>query len=702
MISKDKIAKYKQKAQELVSQMTLEEKISQMVHYASAVERLNIKSYNWWNEALHGVARAGIATVFPQAIGMAATFDTNLVREIGDAVSTEGRAKFNLFQKQEDHGTYKGLTFWAPNVNIFRDPRWGRGHETFGEDPYLTGRMGVSYIKGIQGEDQEHLKAAACAKHYVAHSGPEGCRQGFDSKVSPKDFYETYLPAFRDCVQEGCVEAVMGAYNSVNGEICCGSKKLIEDILRGELGFEGHYVSDCGAITGIKEYHMAVGTMSEAAALALNSGCDLNCGGAYLHLLTAVSEGLVKEETINRSLERLFVTRFKLGIIGNETSRFDSIPYTENDSAVNRQLNLKAAEKSMTLLKNNGVLPLNKHNIKKVAVIGPNADSRAALQGNYSGTASKYYTVLDGLRSYLGDDVEVLYAQGCHLFREQVEGCAEQDDRSAEAVGIAELSDVVVLCLGLDATIEGEQGDAFNGDGSGDKPNLKLPGLQDRLLERILQTGKPIIVVNLSGSAVDLSFADQHADAVVQAWYPGAQGGLAIARLLFGAFSPAGRLPVTFYQSDDDLPDFQDYSMVGRTYRYFDKPVLYPFGYGLSYTNFVYSDMKMERNHIHAGEEITCSVSVTNVGNYDSDEVVQLYLEDKETSVRAPRYQLKGFQRIFLKQGETKNVSFTLRPRDMELVLDDGNSIIEPGEFVVYIGGGQPDSTTLCKTFSVC
>ena len=695
------IEKYKRQAKALIAQMTLDEKIGQMTNNAQPIERLGIQSYNWWNEALHGVARAGIATVFPQAIALAATFDRELLRSVGDAVATEGRAKFHEFQRKGDHGTYKGLTFWAPNVNIFRDPRWGRGHETYGEDPCLTGQLAVAYIRGLQGEHPDYLKTAACAKHFIAHSGPEACRHGFDAEVTPKDFAETYLPAFKACVQEGGVEAVMGAYNSVNGEICCGSRVLIQELLRDRLGFAGHYVSDCGAVHGIQEAHKAVANVFEAAALALHSGCDLNCGNAYRYLRIAVEEGLVDEQDIDRSLERLLVTRLKLGILGEETGPYAAISYAENDSEEHHRLALRAAEKSMTLLKNTGILPLKREAIRTLAVIGPNADSRAALQGNYYGTASRYYTVLDGLRTYLGAETAVLYAQGCHLFQTQVEACAEYDDRSAEALSAAERADAVVLCVGLDASIEGEQGDAFNGDGSGDKVDLRLPGLQNELMEKILDTGKPVIVVNLSGSAVDLSLAQRRADAVVQAWYPGAFGGLAIARLLFGEYSPAGRLPVTFYRAAEDLPPFEDYGMTGRTYRYFEGPVLYPFGYGLSYSAFAYRALCLERTAIAAGESVEGSVEVANVGACDAEEVVQIYLRDDQTGVRAPRYQLKRFFRVFLRQGETKTVHFTLEEADMQLVLEDGSVVVEPGSFTVFAGGGQPTDGSLRAVFTV-
>ncbi|NLN82643.1 MAG: glycoside hydrolase family 3 protein [Clostridiales bacterium] len=701
MISKESTALYKKRARELVAQMTLTEKISQMMNKAPEIKRLGIKSYNWWNEALHGVARAGIATVFPQAIALAATFDTELVYRIGDVVSTEGRAKYNESQRVGDYNIYKGLTFWSPNINIFRDPRWGRGHETYGEDPFLTSKMGVSYIKGLQGNDTRHLKAAACIKHFIAHSGPEGIRHGFNATVSKKDFYETYLPAFAACIKEANVEAVMGAYNRVNGEICCASQKLIYELLRNKLGFDGHFVSDCGAIHDIFSAHRAAADLSEAAAMAVKAGCDLNCGSVYTNLLLAIEKGIIDEKAIDECVERLITTRIKLGILGNDTTVFDKIPYHVNDCKEHAELSLLAAKKCITLLKNDGLLPLNKKKIKTIAVIGPNANSEAVLKGNYCGEASRYYTVLDGLYEYLGDEVRIIYAPGCSLFKDRLEPCGEPYDGEPEAISAAYYADLVILCVGLDPTIEGEAGDAFNADVSGDKPDLELPGVQNHLISVIGSMKKPTVVISFSGSAVNLSNAADNSNALIQAWYPGAQGGKALAGMLFGDFSPAGRLPVTFYKSADDLPDFCDYSMEGRTYRYFTGEVLYPFGYGLSYTSFDYGTPSIDKSQIRAGDSVVCSIDVANTGSYDSDEVVQLYLRDLVTSVRSPIHQLKGFKRVLIKRGETRTVEFTISPDDMMLVLDDGSNIIEKGRFRVYIGGCQPDSNTKYVEFDV-
>ena len=701
MLSKKTVNRYKEQAAALVAQMTLDEKVSQMEHDAPSIPRLGIKSYNWWNEALHGVARAGVATVFPQAIALAASFDDEMIFKIGDIVSTEGRAKFHESQRKSDHGIYKGLTFWAPNINIFRDPRWGRGHETYGEDPVLTGKMGIAYIKGLQGNDTGHLKASACIKHYAVHSGPESLRHGFDATVSQKDLYETYLPAFKACVKEAGVESVMGAYNSINGEACCASKHFIGEVLRKGFGFDGHFVSDCGAIHNLFTYHHVANSLTEAVAMSAQAGCDLNCGSGFKSLLVAAQTGLVKESEIDECVIRLMTARYKLGILGDEGTAFDDIPYSANNAKEHNAAALKAAESCMTLLKNDGILPVCKDSIKRIAVIGPNADSRTVLQGNYNGTASRYHTVLSGIQDYLGEAAEVIYAQGCHLFSDKVEACAESSDRLAEAVSAAQCSDMTVLCIGLDPTMEGEAGDAYNGDASGDKVDLLLPASQRELMEAVLSTGQPVIVVSLCGSAIDLSPAKDKAAAIVQAWYPGAHGGTAVARLIFGEYSPAGRLPVTFYKSSDDLPEFVDYNMQGRTYRYFDGEVLYPFGYGLSYTTFVYNKLTMNRAELHTGESVCCRCTVTNTGSFDSDEVVQLYLKDEKTSTTAPRYQLKGFKRIHLEAGKSMSVEFVLSPEDMELVLDDGSSVIEQGDFTVYVGGGQPGTNTLSTGFKV-
>ena len=491
-------------AKQLVSQMTLEEKMSQMVYQSPAIERLGIPAYNWWNEALHGVARAGVATVFPQAIGLAATFDKELLQEIGDVVSTEGRAKFNEFSRKGDRGIYKGLTFWAPNVNIFRDPRWGRGHETYGEDPYLTGELGCAYIRGLQGPDPDHPKAAACAKHFAVHSGPEAIRHEFDARVSRHDLYDTYLYAFKRCVKDAKVEAVMGAYNRVNGEPACGSKTLLKDILRDEFGFEGHVVSDCWAIMDFHEHHRVTKNVEESAARAVNNGCDLNCGVAFLHLPKAYEDGLVSEEAITAAVERLMEIRIRLGMMKDYPSPYEDLSYDLVECKEHVDLSVEAARRSMVLLKNeNNMLPLDVKKIRSIAVIGPNANSRAALVGNYQGTSSRYITPLEGIQQYIGDDVRVTYAEGCHLYKNKVEGLGEDKDRFKEAVIAAEHADVVVLCLGLDATVEGEEGDAGNEYASGDKLGLNLPGLQEELLETITAVGKPVVLVLSAGSAWD-------------------------------------------------------------------------------------------------------------------------------------------------------------------------------------------------------
>ncbi len=684
---------FEERAKDLVSRMTLEEKVTQMLHRAPAIPRLEVPSYNWWNEALHGVARAGIATMFPQAIGMAATFNEDLLYRVADTISTEGRAKYHQFQRKGDHDIYKGLTFWSPNINIFRDPRWGRGHETYGEDPYLTGRLGVAFVKGLQGNHEKYLKAAACAKHFAVHSGPESERHSFDAVVSQKDLRETYLPAFKECVQEAKVEAVMGAYNRTNGEPCCGSKTLLGDILREEWGFTGHVTSDCWAIKDFHEHHMVTRTAPESVALAVNNGCDLNCGNLYVNLLIAHKEGLVSEEAIDRSVVRLMTSRMKLGMFdAPEHVPYSDTPYEVVDCKEHRELALETARKSIVLLKNeNNLLPLDKKSLKSIAVIGPNANSREALIGNYYGTASNYVTILEGIREAVGDDVRIHYSQGCHLYKNKVEGLAETHDRFAEAVSAAEISDVVVLCLGLDASIEGEEGDVSNEYASGDKKHLNLPGLQQELLEAVYNTGKPIVLVLLAGSALAVTWADEHIPAILQGWYPGAEGGKAITSLIFGEYSPSGRLPVTFYRSTEELPDFHDYSMENRTYRYMKTEALYPFGFGLSYTRFAYSDLTASANKISSGDSLSIRLRVKNTGSYSSEEVVQLYLKDVEASVAVPRWQLRGVRVVHLKPGQEKEVHFELTPRQMALINEEGKCILEPGLFEIYTGGSQPD-----------
>ena len=681
----------KEYAKKLVSQMTLDEKMSQMLYDSPAIERLGIPEYNWWNEALHGVARAGEATMFPQAIGMAAAFDDKMLQEIGDIVSTEGRAKFNQFLKKQDRGIYKGLTYWAPNVNIFRDPRWGRGHETFGEDPYLSGKLGTAYIKGLQGDDPEHLKSAACAKHFAVHSGPEEDRHYFDAQVNEQDLYDTYLYAFKECVKEGKVEAVMGAYNRVNGAPACGNKRLLKDILRDEWGFEGHVVSDCWAILDFHEHHKVTKTVAESAAMAVNNGCDLNCGTAFLHMKEAYEQGLVTEETITEAVERLMEVRIRLGMMENYPSPYDNVAYDCVECREHVEKSLEAARRSMVLLKNDGLLPLDKNKIKSIAVIGPNANSRDALVGNYVGTSSQYITALEGIQRYVGEDVRVYSAEGCHLWKDKVECLARVKDRFAEAVIAAEQADVVVMCLGLDAFLEGEEGDAGNEYASGDKKDLRLPGLQQELLEEVTAVGKPVVLVLLAGSAMDLSWAQNNVNAIVDAWYPGARGGKAIAEVLFGETSPNGKLPVTFYSSTDELPDFKDYSMENRTYRYYTGTPLYPFGYGLSYTDVEYKNASISKNEGMIGDTFTVEVEVENKGTYKVHEGVQLYVKDLEASTRVPNWQLRGVENVCLEAGETKKVALELSARDFALITEAGECVVEPGTFRVAIGGQQPD-----------
>ena len=690
--NKEKINVYRERAKELVSQMTLEEKVLQTLHKAPAIERLGIKAYNWWNEALHGVARAGIATVFPQAIGLAATFDEDFLEEVADAISTEGRAKFNMQQSYDDFDIYKGLTFWSPNVNIFRDPRWGRGHETFGEDPYLSGRLGVRFIWGLQGHDENYLKAAACAKHYAVHSGPEDLRHSFNAIATTQDLYETYLPAFRACVQEGLVEAVMGAYNRTNGEPCCGSKELLLNILRDKWGFKGHVVSDCWAIKDFHEGHLVTSTPVESVSMAMNNGCDLNCGNLFYYLEQAVEEGRVKEERIDEALINLFSARMKLGMFDDKGDNpYDKITYEQVDAPKMRELNLKAALKSVVMLKNDGILPLDKNDpkLKTIGVIGPNANSREALVGNYEGTSARYITVLEGIQDYVGDDIRVMTSVGCHLYKDKTGGLCIENDRISEVKEICRLSDVVIACLGLDATLEGEEGDTGNEYGSGDKPNLNLPGLQQLILDEIVKSGKPGILILLSGSALAINFADEHIQAIIQGWYPGAQGGKAIAQILFGENSPEGKLPVTFYRSLDELPEFTDYNMKGRTYRYMTGEALYPFGYGLSYTDFTFEGVSADCDSL-TDDGINISLTVRNSGKIAAAETVQAYI--KIDGEGTPNAQLKGIKKVFLNPGEAKEVKIHLPKEAFGLYNKEGVFKYKSGNADVYIGGQAPDS----------
>ena len=695
--NQEKLKEYRKRAKELVAQMTLEEKVGQTLYQAPAIPRLGIKAYNWWNEALHGVARAGTATVFPQAIGMAATFDEDLLEQVGDAVSTEARAKFNMQQKADDTDIYKGLTFWAPNVNIFRDPRWGRGHETFGEDPYLTSRLGVRYVMGLQGHDEDYLKAAACAKHFAVHSGPESVRHEFNAEVSEQDLRETYLPAFKACVQEGKVEAVMGAYNRTNGAPCCGNSYLLQDILRKEWGFEGHVTSDCWAIKDFHEGHLVTSTPVESVSMAMNNGCDLNCGNLFHFLTQAVENGMVDEKRLNEAVENLFMARMKLGVLDKkEENPFDKIPYTVVDSEEMWKLNREVARRSVVLLKNeNHILPLDKKKLHTIGVIGPNADSRKALVGNYEGTSSRYITVLEGIEDYVGENVRVLYSEGCHLYRDRTSNLAMEHDRDSEVRAVCEASDVVIAVVGLDATLEGEEGDTGNEYGSGDKPNLNLPGLQPDIIRIAKESGKPVIVVLLAGSAMALSWEDEHVDAILDGFYPGAQGGAAIAEILFGGANPEGKLPITFYQTTEELPEFTDYAMKGRTYRYMENEALYPFGYGLSYTTYAYGNLECVKP-FDAQDGITLQVTVTNTGDREGTETLQVYVKAKREGT--PNPQLKYVKKITLKPGESVTEEIHLSPEAFMLYDEKGNFTLEKGAYDIFVGGCQPDARSAALT----
>ena len=675
----------KKKAHALVAQMTLEEKASQLRYDAPAIDRLGIPAYNWWNEALHGVARAGTATSFPQAIGMAAMFDDELLEKLGDVAATEGRAKYNALSAEGDRDIYKGLTFWSPNINIFRDPRWGRGHETYGEDPYLTARLGKAYVHGLQGHG-ETMKTAACAKHLAVHSGPEALRHRFNAEATPKDMEETYLPAFEACIVDAKVESVMGAYNRTNGEPCCGSKALLVDTVRGKWGFEGHVVSDCWAIRDFHEGHMVTQTPAQSAALAMEMGCDLNCGNTYLYMMQAVEQGLVTEEQITVSAERLFTTRYLLGIMG-EGSEYDAIGYDAIECEKHLQLAQKAALESCVLLKNDGLLPLNPDTVGTIGVIGPNANSRVALIGNYHGTASRYTTVLEGIQDAMAGKGRVLYAEGCHLFKDRVEHLAWADDRSSEAVAVAKNSNVVVLALGLDETLEGEEGDTGNAAASGDKLDLLLPEPQRSLLHKVLEVGKPTIVLLLAGSAIDLSEAQEKASAVMLCWYPGAGGGKAVADLLFGKVSPSGKLPVTFYHNEAlaEMPDFTDYSMKNRTYRYYTGTPLYPFGYGLTYGDVNVTGLTADRT--------AAAVTLENRGAA-TEEVVQLYIHDNGSADAPTNPILCGFLRVSMGKGEVKTVTVPIDPAALTVVNDAGQRVPGSGSWTLYAGLGQPDDRT--------
>lgn len=670
-----------ERAEDIVSRMTTEEKCSQLKYDSAEISRLHVSAYNWWNECLHGVARAGNATVFPQAIALAAMFDDEQLFKAADAISTEARAKYNAYKSEDDRDIYKGLTFWSPNVNIFRDPRWGRGQETYGEDPFLASVMGCAFVRGLQGAS-EHMKIAACAKHFAVHSGPEEIRHGFNAEVSLKDLYETYLPAFEALICDAHAEGVMGAYNSINGEPCCGSEYLF-NVLRDKWGFDGYFVSDCWAIADFHTAHHVTKTAPESAAMALKSGCDLNCGNTYLHIMAALDEGLISESDIDKACIRLMKTRIKLGMFDSKTE-YDDISYDVVDCREHNKISLECAEKSMVLLKNNGILPLDKSKLRSIAVIGPTADSRVVLNGNYNGTSGEYVTLLDGIKREFSDSVHVYYSEGCHLFKDCCEPLALPDDRIAEACTVAKLSDAVILCVGLDSTIEGEQGDAGNAYASGDKSDLRLPESQRRLVRAVMNTGKPVITVLTTGGCIN---PECDADAVIEAWYPGAKGGTALANILCGKVSPSGKLPVTFYEKAENLPGFCNYSMIGRTYRYTDKNILYPFGFGLTY-----SKLKMLSLDITGKTEkgIMVECSFKNMGGFETDEVIEIYIKSF-SEYAVPRWSLCGFKRVHLKPDQTGKISVEIPKKAFEDVNVSGDKMVYGNKFELYAGVCQPD-----------
>ncbi len=675
---------------DLVSRMTLPEKISQMVHDAPAIERLGIPAYNWWNECLHGLARSGIATVFPQAIGLAATWNPGLVGEIASAIADEGRARYHESQRRRIRKIYHGLTFWTPNINIFRDPRWGRGQETYGEDPHLTSRLGVEFCKGLQGNHPHYLKTVATPKHYAVHSGPEFERHHFDAQVSRRDLFQTYLAAFKACVQEGHAASVMGAYNRTNGEACCASPELIEKILRQAWGFSGYVVSDCGAIDDIYQHHQVVSTSEEASALAVRSGCDLNCGKTYPALLKAYAAGLISEAEIDQAVHRLFRARFQLGMFDPDSMvPYASIPPEVIDSPSHRALALEAARQSIVLLKNEAdFLPIDDR-YKSIAVIGPNADDVLVLRGNYYGEPAEPVSIFSGVRQRAGEAIQVRYGRGC--------GVRDLDRRGfAKVLALASESDLVIAVLGLSQLVEGEEGQTEgNPPGMrslGDRSALVLPGVQEQLLQQLAAAGKPVVLVLLNGSAVAVNWAQAspQVPAIIEAWYPGQAGGTAVAEVLFGDYNPGGRLPVTFYQSVDQLPPFTEYAMEGHTYRYFRHAPLYPFGYGLSYTRFEYQNLSVEAVEMDGQAGLIVRCLVTNIGARPGDEVAQLYVQDCEASVPVPACELKRFHRFHLQPGETKSLEFRLGQADLSCFDDDGNPFFEPGQFQLWVGGHSP------------
>lgn len=670
---------------DLIGRLTLEEKVGQMSYPARGVPRLGIPAYNFWNEALHGVARNGRATVFPQAIGLAATWDPALIRRVASAIADEGRAKYHeAVRRYGASGQYQGLTFWSPNVNIFRDPRWGRGQETWGEDPFLTGEMASAFVRGLQGDHPRYLKAAACAKHFAVHSGPEKDRHTFDARPSLQDLHDTYLPAFKKLVTVAGVEAVMGAYNRVYGEPCCASRLLLEELLRGEWNFQGHVVSDCGALSDFHRSHRVTNTPAESAALALRRGCDLGCDHVYDALPEALAQGLVTEAEIDRALFRTLRTRFRLGMFDPpERVPYANTPMSVVGSRAHRELAYQAAVRSIVLLKNkDNLLPIAP-TVRSILVVGPNAASTDVLLGSYYGLSEQLTTVLEGLIAAVPEGVIVEYRPGCLLEGER----ANPHDWSE--VMAADM-DLVIACMGISPLMEGEEGDAVLSRAHGDRDEINLPANQVAYLKRLAASDTPIVLLLNAGSPLILGEAAELADAILYLWYPGQEGGRAVADVLFGRANPSGRLPITFPRSLADLPAFDDYSMAGRTYRYATAEPAYPFGFGLSYTRFAYEQPRPASAEIRAGEALNVRVRVRNIAGRDGREIVQVYLRDEEASARVPHWKLVAFRPVDLKAGQAKDLRFTIPAEAMQFVDEEGRLRLEPGAFRLYIGGCSP------------
>ena len=682
---RDPALSFDTRVDDLIGRLSLAEKVSQMLNECPAIPRLDIPAYNYWSEGLHGVVGNGRATVFPQAIGLAAAWDTGLMQRVGTAISDEGRAKYQAaLQRQGYTIQLQGLTFWSPNINIFRDPRWGRGQETYGEDPYLTGELGVAFVRGMQGDDPKYLKTAACAKHFAVHSGPEGQRHSFDAHVSLRDLNDTYLPAFKRLVQGAQVEAVMGAYNRVNGEPACASPFLLRETLREKWGFQGHVVSDCWALTDIHAGHKVAQDAVEAAAMALNAGCDISCGVTYDKLEEALQRGLVSEAQINLALHRTLLTRFKLGVFDSlEMVPYASIPPSVICSPKHRRLAREAARKSIVLLKNRAnILPIHP-DVKRISILGPNATSIEALLGNYNGYNESLSTLMEGIIGRAPEGVRVGYRMGVPLSQAALNPL-DWTTRDAAA------SDLTIACMGYSSLLESEEGDAILSEHKGDRAEITLPPVQVDFVKKLVYAGARVVLVLCGGSPIALGDLEDMVEAIVFVWYPGEAGGKALADVLFGDVSPSGKLPLTFPRATAQLPPFEDYRMEARTYRYSRLEPLYPFGFGLSYTRFEFSGLKLASQKLSVGEPLSFRLTVKNLGGMDADEVLQVYLSDLEASAPVPQHKLVGFQRVRIKAGKRRTVRFMLPSEALTFVDENGDQRLEPGQFRLTVGSCSP------------